>query len=165
MRQLTSYAVSLRPRLLVCAALILASACTQSHGNGSNGPTTEVLNPSFFHERLTNPHLPRVVKRGSNFAGDVTVTNDGDSTWPASGRESVKLGYRFVDPHGKIEVEGGRTSLDTDFAPHQTRTLKILERAPSSPGRYELEIDMVYEFVAWFSVRGGQPLRVPIVVK
>ncbi len=36
--------------------------------------------------------------------------------------------------------------------------------APSEPGRYLLELDLVFEHVAWFSQRGAETHRLPVRV-
>ena len=44
-----------------------------------------------------------------------------------------------------------RFPIGTDFSPHQSKQYVIEMNAPTPPGQYYLEVDLVQEMVAWFS--------------
>jgi hypothetical protein len=82
----------------------------------------------------------------------VRCTNDGTEHWPGGDgiRPLIRPGYRFHDPRtGRVD-EGPRSPFCVDVAPGETRVAPVTVVAPSAPGRYELEIDLVHEHVRWF---------------
>src|SRR5205807_7586880 len=50
-------------------------------------------------------------------------------------------------------------------APGEEIELALPVTAPSVPGRYQLELDMVQDGVGWFAQRGSPTLRVPVEVR
>lgn len=92
----------------------------------------------------------------------VTVANTGSSAW--SEAQAVRLGSPDNDDPfvsnarfelgGGVTVEGGRT-------PPRTHTFRFPLTAPSTPGPYVSDWQMVREGVCWF----GDRLTVPITVR
>jgi hypothetical protein len=83
----------------------------------------------------------------------VTVTNLSERTWPEAG---VALSARFVRASDGEPLSGfdNRVPIGDDFAPHETRQFDISMKNPAQLGDYRLEVDLVQEFVAWFSNKG-----------
>ena len=49
--------------------------------------------------------------------------------------------------------------------PGKTAVMAIAVTAPTEPGNYKLQLDLVQENVSWFETRGAPVLMVPVVVK
>ncbi|HVS06635.1 MAG TPA: S53 family peptidase [Candidatus Dormibacteraeota bacterium] len=92
---------------------------------------------------------------------NVTVTNTGTQTWPATGTNLVHLGVHFTNPGGGYGVSGTGTgtggwstdqrfTLPADLAPRANVTLTISVTAPSMTGNVTLEYQMVKEYQFWF---------------
>ena len=88
----------------------------------------------------------------------LTVRNNGLLTWPAVGNQAVLLSYHWQDSASDRTVifEGWRTPLPAEVTPGAEVTLAAFVLAPTEPGRYLLQWDMVQESVLWFSALGGQ---------
>lgn len=109
---------------------------------------------------------PDRVASGASFEIEATATNRSAAAWPAAGSARVRASYRFVDrATGEITTPfGPRTDLPAPVAPGESVTLELEATAPETPGDYVLEIDLVYEYVSWFSDRGSSLARAPITV-
>jgi hypothetical protein len=79
------------------------------------------------------------------------VRNNGSSIWPTSGRNPVKLSYRWLTTEGGIEIADGiRTALPTDLSPSEEAVVAMHVHTPSRPGFYSLVVSLVQEQNAWF---------------
>jgi hypothetical protein len=129
------------------------------------------LAPSACQARIVVSEKQLGLSPGEPFSVRATVENAGDAPWPATGDRSgtgvVQLGNHWRDCSGRMrQVDDGRTPLPGALEPGQRADLVLLIRAPSLPGRYELELDMVQEHVGWFGDRGGSPThRLPVRVR
>ncbi|MGN6362168.1 MAG: hypothetical protein ACTHNK_17430, partial [Thermomicrobiales bacterium] len=90
--------------------------------------------------------------------------------WPQRGqagdRYQVRLGDRWFDASGTSLVrDDGRAPLLDDLAPNDFMNLTLMITAPTLPGKYVLDIDLVQEGVIWFSARGSTPLRLVVQVR
>lgn len=100
---------------------------------------------------------------GASVPVTVTLRNTGANTWPAA---NVRLSYHWVnEATGATAVwDGNRGTLPADVARNQQVTVPITVSAPSTPGRYRLEYDLVYEGQFWFSWRGLATLNKTVTV-
>ena len=63
-------------------------------------------------------------------------------------------GYRWRDAHGEIVVsDGAHTPIPSEIRPGRSTRVPAVVIAPSVPGSYVLELDLVHEGVRWF---GGE---------
>jgi hypothetical protein len=84
---------------------------------------------------------------------EVVVRNGGDAPWPwrADGEAPIRLGYRWraaARPHAVLG-EGPRTPFTETVLPGARSRACLRIEAPSRPGRYLLEVDVVEEHVRW----------------
>lgn len=113
---------------------------------------------------------PATAAPGAEAVFRVRVENRGALPWPATeelekGRGPVRLGAHLFGRDGaEIEWDYGRASLPASVAPGETTTVEIRLRAPSAPGSYVIELDLVAEHWAWFEDLGSRPLRRPFEV-
>ena len=95
----------------------------------------------------------------------VTVTNNGNVAWSASGANPVNLAYHVFNSAGQTVIwDGARTPLGSDLAPGASRTFSVAYTAPTAAGSYTLAIDTVREGVAWFSGLGSPYARTALAV-
>src|ERR1019366_7455798 len=92
------------------------------------------------------------------------VRNDGTEHWPASldARPAIRLGYRWLRRDGEVvSSEGPRSAFCRVVGPGQRILTPLHVDAPSEPGEYLLEVDVVHEHAQWF----GCPCRVAALVE
>ena len=97
----------------------------------------------------------------------VKIRNASGVNWSTRSRPAVflKLGNHWLDDHGSMVInDDGRSRLLGDHRPGEETTVEILVRAPSRPGRYVLELDLVEEGSTWFADRGSQTCQVSVEV-
>jgi SAM-dependent methyltransferase len=99
----------------------------------------------------------------------VRVRNEGTQKWPGlaedDGRYSVRLGNHWRGRFGRMQRENdARSALERDLDPGEGAEIGINPTAPSQPGKYILEFDMVQEHVRWFAEMGSPPARTRVVV-
>lgn len=126
----------------------------------------EVVDRDVYRVSWAPLLLPEQVEAGSTFEVTAAATNRSSQTWPAAGAARVRAGYRFVDAVSGSIVHGfgPRTDLDAPVPPGGAATLSLEVDAPAQPGDYLLEIDLVHEYVAWFSERGNPLASAPVQV-
>ena len=94
----------------------------------------------------------------------VRVTNQGDAEWPGglADRPSVLLGYRWrTDLHtAETYATGRRVRLPRTLGPGAAAVVQIEVAAPTEPGDWVLEFDLLHEYVRWFHVNGRMLMRV-----
>lgn len=103
---------------------------------------------------------------GETFTLDTRVRNASAETWPIGLPSRVALSYRWCDAGGEEVVpEGLRTYLDEPAEPGAWVAAAQEIAAPAEPGSYVLELDLVYELVAWFFWKDGDLVfRAPVEV-
>src|SRR5207248_1746309 len=98
---------------------------------------------------------PTTWTTGQTQTFSVTLTNNGNQSWPASGANPVHLGVHFANVGGGAGANtwytDQRFSLPADLAPGANVTLTIAVTAPTkSTGNLVLEFQMVKEYQFWF---------------
>ena len=114
----------------------------------------ERLAADVFAAHWRPTELPRQVVAGEPFTVTARLVNRSAAVWPAQGAARVQLAYHWRDAAGGVvEWDGARTPLPQDVPPRAAVRAEMTIRAPVRPGRYVLELDPVFEHVAWFSER------------
>ena len=85
----------------------------------------------------------------------VTLTNNGNQTWPHAGSYQVRLDLHFTSKTGgssKLPYWLTNTTygLPADLAPGQSVTVNVTVAAPPVPGVLSLEAEMVKQHQFWF---------------
>ncbi len=95
----------------------------------------------------------------------VTITNVSDEAFPA-GERVCGLSYHLLSADGEVlRADHDRSWLTTALVPGETRTLPLSILAPGSAGRYQLEIDLVWENLMWFKDVGNPTAMVELNVR
>ncbi len=96
---------------------------------------------------------PRVVP-GEEFLAAGRLRNLSRENWPHLGPARVRLSYRWLDAGGaEVPHASARTELTGAVLPGATLASWISAVAPRAPGTYTLELDPLFENVAWFSTK------------
>lgn len=101
---------------------------------------------------------------------NLELTNSGSQTWPKSGNDQLKLGYRWFGPDGQPLPNNAyddlRSELPQDI-PAGGRLLfpQFLVGVPSTAGNYTLHIDLVQGVDGWLAAKGSPDLSLKITVR
>jgi protein tyrosine phosphatase (PTP) superfamily phosphohydrolase (DUF442 family) len=133
----------------------------------------EAYAPEPYRAEIALDGSPKaLVMPGEPVAVRARVRNLSRSVWPlSSGRLGMRLGVRYLGPHpapiddalARLRTPGSPEAHDIlragmeegAIAPGETREFLLEWEAPRQPGHYVYQIDMVDEFVHWFSDMGG----------
>jgi hypothetical protein len=109
---------------------------------------------------------PRLMRQKSTHLVHLTVKNTSDGAWDTgSGRGPVHVSYHWWTASGEEEThDGPRSQLPHAVGPDATVDVTAHVLAPSQPGKYFLEWDVVQENVCWFGQRGASTLRLDVEV-
>jgi hypothetical protein len=121
----------------------------------------EEFPPPLFGRTVIDAQLPEMAVAGSSSTAVVQVRNDNRTAWRSGGLFPVYLSYRLRridDPRAGFEMEGARTPLESPVRPTGVLETPVEIYWPYEPGRYQLEVDLVAEGVAWFKDKAGAPL-------
>lgn len=113
---------------------------------------------------LTLESGPVAVPPDSLMSFRIRAENTGLTSWRAAadagtGIPAVSLGIHLLRGDEEVDWDFGRTSLREDVPPGHARILTAREYAPSEPGSYILEFDMIAEQLSWFEDFGTLVLR------
>ena len=101
-------------------------------------------------------NTPQMMKAGEQRKVSIRVINLGTATLSGLGKYPVRLSYQWRDTSDKTEGFNYRTDLPATLRPGETIVMAADLQAPTAPGRYHLDIDLVQELIAWFRNKGGQ---------
>jgi len=100
----------------------------------------------------------------------IRVENAGSTEWfaigePGTNKGAIRLGAHLVrEDESVANWDFGGVTLRNNLAPGDYQTLEIILRAPTVPGKYFVEFDMVAEHLTWFEDLGSATLRQEIHV-
>lgn len=117
--------------------------------------------------RISGPPSPMNMYPGERITIAVELLNVSPLPWLLYEESGIALGNHWLKTSGEVVTwADGRTPLDRKVPPggnHKTR-IKIV--APSRPGRYLLELDMVEEGVRWFGEKQKhRPRHIKVIVR
>ena len=120
---------------------------------------------SYGVEFLTHD-TPSLMGRESAYYVHLTLKNTSDGAWGTGfARDPVYVSYHWWTKSGEeVTDQGLRSHLLQMVAPDETVAMTAHVLAPSQPGKYVLEWDMVQEGVCWFGQRGASTLCLDIEV-
>jgi hypothetical protein len=122
------------------------------------------LDADVFAARWHDVVVPARVAAGETFTVTATVRNTSTAPWRNRGGARVRLAYHWKRLDTKLGLEnadsgilweGQRTELAHPLAPGEEAKVALRVIAPATAGRYALELDPVFETVAWFSQRAS----------
>jgi hypothetical protein len=99
------------------------------------------------------------------FSGTVRFRNTSGERWPSGPGRRLKLAYHWLDETGEAVVfEGRRTAIGRGIPAGDEALVTQEVLPPAAPGRYRLQVDLVFEFVGWFSQRGAPTCEAEVEV-
>lgn len=106
-----------------------------------------------------------IVDCGKPIVLPVKVRNASEEAFPA-GPEVFGLSYHLRSSTGGVLVhDGSRTWFTKPLGPGEVIDMPLQFNAPSKTGTYEIEIDLVWEQVMWFSDIGNPTSVVRLIVR
>jgi len=108
--------------------------------------------------RLTPAVESICVQPGQHIDIDVNVENTSTEVFPA-GEGVFGLSYHLVDHDNPL------VWLPTSLAPGEHCVLRMSVTAPTAPGKYEIEVDLVWEGVMWFKDAGNPTAVIALSVE
>jgi hypothetical protein len=130
--------------------------------------TTQHGGPYRYSMSTMNP--PARMKTGQHLLLTIRLKNLSDVTWSQRGQTGsqypVTIGNHWLDLENRmIKHDDGRSTIPRDLNPQEETELPLSVIAPSTPGEYVLEIDMLIEGVTWFSQAGAKTARLHVSVE
>ncbi|HYG62595.1 MAG TPA: hypothetical protein VEL74_08425, partial [Thermoanaerobaculia bacterium] len=123
------------------------------------------LNADLYTIQWGKVVAPRQVRAGEIFTVATRLFNRSDVPWTADGAARVNLSYHWITGGRMVIQDGERTLLPLPVPPGGRVSVRQRIKAPPEPGWYVLELDPVFENVAWFSdANGGNTYRVQVQV-
>lgn len=140
-------------------------------GNARKGPPDEAK----IGLRWLGNDVSRLMLRKAKVPIHVTAQNMGDWPWPdpvsanpaePDGRFAVRLGYSWLRMDGtRLSSPVERGDLSESVMPGRSGGFELEIIAPNETGTYQLELDLVVEFVTWFAAKGNEKLVIPVTVE
>ena len=170
--------------LSIAATLSFAFACSknppttgvQPQAVKTQTPPTEpvALPGNGFKAELALVEPPQKLRSGQKETVRVKIKNASDVMWwarggPVNTRPDNKFylaaGNRWLKSDGTLLTNmDGRYGIGKDLKPGEETEVPLVITAPTDPGDYTLEIDLVQEQVAWFSDKGSPTAKTKVTV-
>jgi SAM-dependent methyltransferase len=119
---------------------------------------SHALPDTAYAAGLSLSDVPETLAPGACAPVLVAITNRSDVTWrhdiPA-GRHICVGNHWLRDDGSRVVDDDARGFLPKPVAPGETVHVRLRVQAPSTPGRYLLEVDLVQEHICWFAQRGS----------
>jgi hypothetical protein len=168
-------------RVTLGLALVAALGCGTDEPQGEEAtapapPKPEDVQPMPPMGHVVDwgtPSVPCQVKAGSTVPVSIIVRNAGDQVWrdmanSDKGRGAVRLGARWWPASPAkvplIDYTAARGDLSGPVPPGGSATLTVVVAAPTTPGSYMLQLDLVEEMIVWFEHVGAVKVMVPVTV-
>jgi len=108
---------------------------------------------------------PTDLEAGSSVAITVTVRNESSATWVSSADHPLRAGNHWIRKGRTAVQDDGRSPLPATLPPGTETETTLTVTAPTEPGLYDLQVDVVQEGVRWFGDVGSSVPSVPLNVK
>jgi hypothetical protein len=173
-------------RTILVVALLLI--CLQAIGCKKNNPPARTVQTAA----TPDPNTPRpdsplpdaaykaelglvepltTMKPGEKKTVKVKVKNASNVLWIVYGTQPglkyrVAVGNGWLDANQKLITNmDGRIGLDSNLGPGKETEAQLFITAPSKPGDYYLQLDMVQELVTWFADKGSPVFKTKVTVR
>jgi len=119
-----------------------------------------------YHASIAVAGMPRMVRPLGEVTLQVEVTNIGSVDWIQRDYGALSIGDHWLDAAGlrMLARDDGRTRLPAALRAGETCRVALTIGAPSTPGEYQLEVDVAHEGVLWFHDRGSEVVRLAVRV-
>lgn len=154
-----------RYAVFAALAVSLLTACTEKT------PASHKLDERSAQVGIMAVQWPKVVLANTDFTVKAVVHNASGDSIPSqaaskSGALRVNATYHWRSTDYKVVVwDGILTPLASDLLPGTDEDVDVNVRAPSSPGTYILELDLVQATAFWFGGVGSQTATMLVQVR
>lgn len=109
---------------------------------------------------------PTTVAASAEFSLTIRVRNTSEYSWQQPVVGPLAVGNHWLDESGELMLaqDDGRAPLLQIVPPGLEWPVLLTMRAPSKPGSYVGEIDLVHEGISWYAHKGSRTLRFTIDV-
>lgn len=160
-----------KPNIQILASIIEEKINQAQSGFNEIANTPESFNkesqclpPEAYRASITVNNLP-TMNSGDTSEITVLVENKSAVTWSISSISGIFLRNRWFDAeHKPVAFVDGKAPLLQTLKPNDSLQFELVIRAPSKPGTYILELDLVDEGIAWFGEMGSLSLKVKCLV-
>lgn len=150
-------------RVLAPGGVVVFQIPSHLLASGEQGQRPQSIADDAFHAEIVPADASLQVEAGAIEKIAVGVRNTSTAPWPDD--RFVNLGNHWRTPDGAlVRLDDGRASMNATVAPGATIDLTLETQAPTEPGDYLLELDLVIEGVAWFADHGSPTVMVPVHV-
>lgn len=122
----------------------------------------------FHAGRLSVRDAPSDVPGGAVFHVTIALENRSNAVWTSVSQFPVHASYHLSRRGTGGDVlqsfDNMRTPLPSEIGPGEEVILEVGVAAPSEPGEYVAEIDLVHESISWFASKGFPSQRVSFLV-
>jgi SAM-dependent methyltransferase len=120
-----------------------------------------------YRAKLDCMDPPTTVNGGDQIVLGIVARNLSGHRWPAStnGLGLAVANHWSTADGAQVVQDDGRSFLSYDLPPGGSLTAHLTVTAPSEPGDYLLDLDMVHEGVTWFAQFGSSVVRLPVTVE
>jgi protein tyrosine phosphatase (PTP) superfamily phosphohydrolase (DUF442 family) len=128
----------------------------------------ELYVPYVYKASIAATGLPPEAAPRERLDVRVRLRNESPGPWlfTSDERRGVKLGVKLLEVGSSGWIDYDRHGhLDKTVGPGESIELQAPIWAPSTPGDYELKLDLVDEHVTWFEEQGSAPLVRRLVVR
>jgi SAM-dependent methyltransferase len=129
---------------------------------------TELFDRFYDAAFIAPREIAESVPAGASFDLPVSVVNRGRAGWASEGQIPVFASYhvyrRTERGRETASFANARSPLGQYVLPGATHEIRLRVTAPTSPGEYEIEIDLVHEARCWFAEKGSSPATVRLHV-
>jgi SAM-dependent methyltransferase len=126
-------------------------------------PQLVSIDGDAFHAEITPVDSTLEIEVGDIGEIVVDVRNASPTAWPAD--RFVTLGNHWRSETGEmLRIDDGRALMGVGVDPGASVPVTLEMQAPTEPGAYLLELDLVIEGVAWFADHGSPTTTIPVQV-
>jgi protein tyrosine/serine phosphatase len=128
----------------------------------------ELYVPYVYKASIAATGLPSEAAPRERLDVRVRLRNESPGPWlfTSDERRGVKLGVKLLEVGSSAWIDYDRHGhLDKTVGPGESIELQASIWAPSTPGDYELKLDLVDEHVTWFEEQGSEPLVRRLIVR
>jgi len=133
-----------------------------------------VLSSAAFNICWDSIEAPKQMRPGERVELVVTIRNCSPEIWPdpqmgdpvnMTGSHAVRIATRWRGANGPASGKWSREELPWPLLPGKSVEVGVRVTAPSQPGRYLLDLDLLQEAVAWFGEQTGKRPSIAIDVE
>lgn len=114
-------------------------------------PMTHV--PIPMDAKPLSQNVPAVMYAGHTYSVSVTMQNVGSATWTAA--QNYRLGSQHPQDNQIWGLSRVLLTANDSIGPGSTKTFSFTVTAPSAPGAYYFQWEMVREAVSWFGTKSA----------